>query len=502
MIDLAADTSKIDNTMTSTSKNPKSNRFIISRENTEHFDQLAIAETICTKHKLRVNATGGHFLQWSPAHMIWEPISLATVRGMVRAFLAELVSTTKSDTLRSRCNGALISAIARLVADVAIKHTEPDFSKGMLPVQNGVLNLADNTPSLLKHSEGHGFSWLMPASWTPKKKPVRFLAELLKPAVSADDLSLLKRALGSFLLPGNKAQFILLLVGQGGTGKSTLATIIEQILTWNRIAHLRTAHLGARFESNAYHGKDLLVGKDVPSSFLTTTSAGHLKSLTGSDMVETERKFGGKATLSGNFNILITANSLPRIALDSDAEAWERRLIVIEFKRTVGRKRTANFAGELLAEEADGILSWLVEGYLEAKREIESDGFISLTQEQKARRADMVRCSASVESFVDEQIERRAKSTLPSSELYGRYLQFCQCKQWVPETDRAFQIAAASRIATRFAISKRHDIQHNGKQVRGYVGVGFLPDTPRKPASPVKAKTSRPKKTARRKHNH
>ena len=79
---------------------------------------------------------------------------------------------------------------------------------------------------------------------------------------------LILRYFGNILLGGNKAEGILLLVGEGSTSKSTLCEVIELLLGRVNFIELRTKFLHERFEICRYAGKLLLSGKDVPGTFL------------------------------------------------------------------------------------------------------------------------------------------------------------------------------------------------------------------------------------------
>jgi len=63
------------------------------------------------------------------------------------------------------------------------------------------------------------------------------------------------------LLGPNQCHGILIIRGTPGGGKSTLVSIVEKIIGENNVAHLRTSHLGGRFETSAFLCKRLLVAK-------------------------------------------------------------------------------------------------------------------------------------------------------------------------------------------------------------------------------------------------
>ena len=116
-------------------------------------------------------------------------------------------------------------------------------------------------------------------------------------------------------------------------GHPTLLSDVEAIVGRHNITQLRTKHLADRFELFSFVGKSLLIGQDVAGDFLNTEGAHVIKALSGGDLLEAERKNGGKVQLTGNFNILVKTNARLWLKLDGDAGAWERRLLIIEFTK-------------------------------------------------------------------------------------------------------------------------------------------------------------------------
>src|SRR4029453_7378511 len=117
-----------------------------------------------------------------------------------------------------------------------------------------------------------------------------FLETLMHPALPADDLDLLQRVCGLYLVGVNLAQAIVLLIGTAGGGKGTFFRVLKVFLGHNNIVTLRTSLLGERFETSRYVGKTLLYGADVPANFLNRRGASVLKSLVGGDPMTVDFK--------------------------------------------------------------------------------------------------------------------------------------------------------------------------------------------------------------------
>ena len=153
----------------------------------------------------------------------------------------------------------------------------------------------------------------------------RFLNELVRPAVHPEDVELLQKFAGMFLLGYNRAQRLLILDGEAGRGKTQFANAMQGLVGMANVTQLRTKHLAERFELYRYIKRTLLVGVDVEADFLSTKGAAVLKGLVGGDWFDAEQKGGtGSFQLQGMFNALITSNARLHVRLQGDVGACAR----------------------------------------------------------------------------------------------------------------------------------------------------------------------------------
>jgi len=172
-----------------------------------------------------------------------------------------------------------------------------------------------------------------PIKYNPEAKWPMFLEKLLGPCMEADDMECFQLYFGQCLLGVNVSQTFLMLTGTPQSGKSTLVNIVERIVGRSNCTELRLEHMAERFEMHRLLGKNLLTAKDVKSYFLNTKGAYKLKALIGRDTMTTEAK-GSNETydVSGDCNVIITANSNLTVDIDSDNEAWKRRMLLIRYE--------------------------------------------------------------------------------------------------------------------------------------------------------------------------
>lgn len=447
--------------------------FITNAKGTVHMNQRAVAVKCATENMIRCDTTHKGFQRFDRARGLWVAIHEYEVRRLVGDLLLRLGEQWHQQEFVKLNNTAHFNSLCKMLqpyqVDVATESTT-----GLIHVSNGVLDLRGKTPKLLAHDPKYPFRFSPHIQYDVNAKCPKFLKKLLEAALAADDIALLQKYCGSMLLGPNTCHGILVIRGTAGGGKSTLISIVEKVLGQENVAHLRTKHLAGRFETSAFIGKRVLVGKDVPGDTLTESGAHLLKSLVGGDLLQAEIKYNPtKQEIRGDYHVIIASNNRLRIALDGDEEAWGRRLLVVDFEKPKPAKPIPNFADQLVAEEASGILNWLIEGAVAYRAEMNKRGTLAQTEKQRQRVTTLLHDSDSVLSFVEQRITKQEKKDVSSEELLLGYHAHCRKQRWTPVAGHQFQVRLPDVLCERFNVCRRNDITREGKAVRGYKGLAF-----------------------------
>jgi putative DNA primase/helicase len=396
------------------------------------------------------------------------------VTRMLDSLLLQLAFSYDQRPLVERITVAKLNSLAKMMRPYDVRLQSGDAT-GLVHVGNGMLDLRGGKPKLLNHDPTYAFRHTAGIEFNPKASCPTFLKSLLDPALKPEDIQLLQKYCGSMLLGSNTCHGLLIVRGTPGGGKSTLVTIIEKIIGEHQVAHLRTSLLGGRFETSAFLGKRLLVGKDVPGDTLQVGGARMLKSLVGGDLMQAEIKFNpDKQAVRGDFHVIIVSNNNLRIALDGDHDAWGRRLLVVDFKNPKPTKPIPNLAEKLVAEEGSGILNWLITGALAYRAEMENYGRLQLTQEQQARITTLIQDSDNVTEFMKEVVVSKEGGDVTSEELLLCYYNKCEGKNWTPVAAQTFLTRLPDLLGKMFKTTRRNDIQREGKAVRGFKNVTLI----------------------------
>lgn len=357
---------------------------------------------------------------------------------------------------------------------------KPDARRRVLHFKNGTIPIVDNVMGEFsgEFSPDYYSRNQIPIAYDPAATCPRFLNELLGPALPEEtreeDIHLLSMCFGLFLLGVNLPQKIVILDGDAGSGKSTVAKMAGLLVGEANRAMLRTDHLSSRFELFAYIGKTLLMGSDVEPKFLLKPGANMLKSLVGGDMLQAEGKHTASLiSIRGSFNALITANAALRVKIENDRAAWRRRLVIVRMQEHVPARRIESFENVLFREEGAGIVNWALRGLQAALSSIHKDGSFPMTEAQKERVEDLLSQSEAMESFAKEHLEAADGCQLTKREIRERFCDYCRENNW--------EIPAKNEIGRRlpiilkklFGVGESNSLPENGKHVQGYYGVGW-----------------------------
>jgi P4 family phage/plasmid primase-like protien len=437
-------------------------------------NQPAIAAKFARDMNVRYSEDNSQFHAFDSDEGFWKKIARKVAMWMVTAFLKTLADTMKVPELLLKRTPALMNGILQFVEGHALMGAPPPPSAKLVPVANGVLDLSGPKPALREYRMEDFFKGKHTHPYVPGAKCERFLNELLRPALpDPADVKFLQRDFGRQLVDGNDAQTITLLVGQPGSGKTILMSSMEKMLIPERFGYLRPDQLTGRFETYSLRGKSILVGKDVKTDYLDNDGAPMLKSLTGADRIESEKKYGGKFSMRGEFYVTITANSKPLIKIQGDAKAWRRRVRYIDFSREIPAHIIPKFDEVLIREEGVGILSWLVDGYMAHQEELREHGTLTLTEAHQKRVDDWLMESEGVNAFVRAHIVKKP-GNVTVQEIWQAYTKFASARGWHIPSQQKFFTKLPEVMLELFGVERDNHITRDKAAVRGFNGVKFI----------------------------
>ena len=441
-------------------------------------NQMFFVARFAVEHLVLHEPNERDFYTYDPQTGAWTPCTADAIKAMFSEDWQHFANEDGNPTLVPLRTNALLESLTSLLRG-HVEKPEAFAHKGrVIHLANGMLHLDNNGAELRGFSPDYYSRNVCPIPWDPDADCPRFKSELLASALDPEDISLLQRWCGALLLGRNRAQRIMLLTGTAGGGKSTLLEIVEGVIGPMNVCQLRTEHLSERFELSRFLRKTMLSGKDVRGDFLQTEGAHVLKALVGHDLLSAERKnSNSEFQLRGEFGVAVSCNSRLRVKLDGDVDAWRRRLLIVRYEKPKPKERILDFAKVLLAEEASGILRWMVDGAIMHLRECDTVGDYRLSDEQEGRVDQLLAESDSIRHFLIERIQPAKGCDLATGEIVSAYFDYCSEKGWTAFSFKAVERALPDLMLELFRIARNAHVVRNDKRQNGYPNVALIAPT-------------------------
>lgn len=262
-------------------------------------------------------------------------------------------------------------SLARSEPGIVVSVTELDQHPFLLNVRNGTLNL--KTLELLPHTQDHLLTHMADVAFDSLATcPTweRFIREVTDG--SEELAAFLQRSCGLALSGDVSEQCLWLHYGEGRNGKSTLLTVLTDLLgTYAGPAPmdlLLTKHGRGKEAETQFAG---LAGKRLVTTVEADSgvrfSEATVKLLTGGDMVLARRLYEQAWPLKPTWKLHVAANHKPLVK-GTDEGIWRRLLLTPWLVRFDGAREDKDLKDKLRAEFS-GILSWCLYGFARWQQE-------------------------------------------------------------------------------------------------------------------------------------
>lgn len=395
----------------------------------------------------------------------------------VNGILYDVNGHVNRDALRNELYEAvspyLSSNVAKCIDNLVAAIRISTFTEE-LPIQTDRIHLNNGTYFIedRRFTEEKAFCLnRLPVSYNPETPPpvywLAFLEELLYP----DDIPTLQEFMGYCLIPTNKAQRMLMLIGSGGEGKSRIGRVLRALLGDNMNTCSIQKLACNRFARADQEGKLVMLDDDMKMDALPDTET--LKAIiTMEDKMDLERK--GRQSVQGYLYVrLIGFGNGSLSALYDRSDGFYRRQLVLQVRDRPENRIDDTSLGDRLRDEAEGILLWCLEGL---HRLIDNGYVFTVSQRTRWNMEEIRKTDNNVLDFLEStgyiQYEPNTSST--TRQLYRTYLRWCEDNADKPLAEKTFgNTLRQSERKWGIAYDKNLDIGY-GKRARGYRGVHTL----------------------------
>ena len=311
----------------------------------------------------------------------------------------------------------------------------------------------------------------LPVSYDPAapdpEKWLAFLQELLYP----EDIPTLQEYMGYCLIPSNKGQTMLFLIGNGGEGKSHIGLVMRALLGANM-----SAGSIAKVETSPFARADLehrlvMVDDDMKLEALPQTN--HLKTIVTAEMeMDLEKK--GEQSYQGMLyaRLMAFGNGALR-ALYDHSDGFYRRQLILSAKPKDQSRWDDPFIAEKLCSEAEGIFLWALEGL---KRLIQNGYHFTKSERTQANIEASMREGNNILDFMDSEgyFLFKADDWITSKDFYEVYVMWCDDNAEKPLVRKTFINYLRSKEQKYNLEYNNYGHNREGRRVWGFLGIRSL----------------------------
>ncbi|MBU1128991.1 MAG: hypothetical protein KKE01_07955, partial [Candidatus Omnitrophica bacterium] len=300
----------------------------------------------------------------------------------------------------------------------------------ILSFDNGLLDLQQamgGKTLLMKHSPNYFILKGLPYNYDPNATCPSWL-EYLNYCWPDETLrKCLQEFAGLCLTPDIKYQRFMILLGEGGTGKSTFINAVVGMLGRDNVSACSLHQLGEQFGLAPLIGKNLNIAGEVQD--IDVKGEGILKQIAGGDTVEIDRKYKDTLNLVLTTRMIFAANQVPKFA-DKSAGLW-RKLLLIPCEVVIPPDKRDMDLAKKIQSEMPGVFNWALEGLknLQARKDFLETPMMADFKEDA--RSDM----NPVRTFLSDFTSIVNGKTTPCLMLYTKYIEWCKSNgnKWLNE---------------------------------------------------------------------
>ena len=311
---------------------------------------------------------------------------------------------------------------------------------------------------------------MLTVEYQPEAQCPKFQKALERIVPRSEDRQIIQMYFGAALFPQNFSRKILILIGEGSSGKSLLVLLLSKILGRARVFDLKFENLSEKFAlADLTRETSLLSGSEAIARTLCGRGGEWAKRLVGGDEFAVQLKYKNKSLeYAGHYSVVIVSNNKLRFEFETQGQEWRDRILPIFFRKSIPEaEQDRDLLTKLYAEEGPGILNWMLDGARKVRR---NNWRIELDEPQRIERDNLIAFSGSVKSFVAEFIQSAGDHFL-TSDAYALYNRLVQSRNLPFLTIQKFGRDLAKEMGERFGATPTQNLRGNdGKAARGYYG--------------------------------
>ena len=378
----------------------------LSEERKLRFNRKLLAERIMQLYALRINHKDPEIiLIYNRTNGRWEDGKIAVSRLIIE--IAHYLGDNGVDSWTANLERSVIDILLRKVEMI-----DPTrFNQTYYPFSNVTLDTMK--ASIMEHSPGYLATMGSDVSYSPDAScPVfdMFLSQVFE---SGDTVQFVQEWFGYTLYSGHKANSLLIGVGSGANGKSTLFDVLAQLVGLAYVASVPLSNFNSEFGLEPLIGMKLNLATESDADAFKT---GKLKALTAGEAISVNRKNKTEITMILPTKFVFLVNELP--ILSDSSLGFERRLIILPFNQTFTPDEQDKNLSKKLTAELQGILNWTMAGL---QRLMDNNFQFTRSRAMEQAKESYFGIGNPVERFIKEKVIKEPNNKIESTEFMNAY---------------------------------------------------------------------------------
>lgn len=333
-------------------------------------------------------------------------------------------------------------------------------------VQNGTL-LLDGT---FIEGKNQPVRIRLPIRYNPNAPKPQLWINVMNTLFNKEDILVFQEYCGAMLIPSNHAQVMMIIKGNGGEGKSVIGIVLRRMFG----EFAKDGDI-AKVAENRFAAADLenillMVDDDMRLEPLRSTNT--IKSIvTAKGKMDLERKCV-QSHQGYVFVKLLGFTNGAFEAINDQTDGFYRRQLLLQVKPKPEDRIDDPFLSDKLCEELEGIFVWAFEGLMR----LAQNNYQFSDSERIRRNQELAKGEANtIDLFMRSTgyIRFDPELSVSCADLYSAYSSFCTENLYDAIPKKPFSSYLISGQGKYNLKYYKHEIGRNGKEVRGFKGVGL-----------------------------
>ena len=381
-----------------------------------------------------------------------------------------LVQNEILESISDRLTVNIASNTKKVVDALKIKAYNDNFDfadKMLIPFANGDMELNGTKQWTFTLDGKRPVPYRLPVRFVPLNQPHKtpnfdkWLNDLFTP----EDIVTLQEYIGYCLLPTTRGQKCLLLIGDGGIGKSVISDILTSIFGKSLTAPNDTQQfLADKFKLAELENQLVFYEDDLSDKHLEETGV-FKKLITNQTYLTADRKNEQPFKFKPYCRFIMCGNDMLASKYDK-TDGFYRRLLPIRVKPKDPNRKNIPDMGARVAREAEGIIQWALVGL---KRLMDNNWQFTVSERSDNYLNGYKAMSDHFPDFVEDAFSMGEDKTFTITELLSAYKTWCRRSAITPCTERVVTRWFANN-SEKYHLEPTNNIRIEGTRFRGYTG--------------------------------